>query len=246
MLTMIVRDIMTTNLVTIAPDDTLAHAASLLRQHRFHHLPVVRIQAHSAQENNQPSLSQRVLLFEGLLTSLDIDLVAAVDKQAGAGPRPWQERLVVEVMHRAVFRVTQTTSVAAATQILVERALNSLPVVEYMQDQDQQEGKAVLVGLLTRSDILMALARAMGAFQPGTQLDISLSVGSMVALSRTLQLADELHVAIRSIIAAPETDGMPHTATLRLGTINPAPLLIRLQQEGIQYSIGTPLAEGEV
>ncbi len=39
---MIVRDIMTTKLVTVAPDDTLAHAANVLRQYQFHHLPVVR------------------------------------------------------------------------------------------------------------------------------------------------------------------------------------------------------------
>ena len=39
---MIVRDIMTTHLVTVTPGDTLAHAATLLRQHQFHHLPVVR------------------------------------------------------------------------------------------------------------------------------------------------------------------------------------------------------------
>lgn len=38
---MIVRDMMTTQLVTVAPDDTLGHACNLLREHRFHHLPVV-------------------------------------------------------------------------------------------------------------------------------------------------------------------------------------------------------------
>ena len=39
---MIVREVMTTRLITVAPDDTLSHAANLLRQHQFHHLPVVR------------------------------------------------------------------------------------------------------------------------------------------------------------------------------------------------------------
>jgi CBS domain-containing protein len=34
---MIVHDIMTTKLITVAPDDTLAHAANLLRQYRFHY-----------------------------------------------------------------------------------------------------------------------------------------------------------------------------------------------------------------
>ena len=39
---MIVSEVMTTHLVTVLPDDSLSHAANLLRQHQFHHLPVVR------------------------------------------------------------------------------------------------------------------------------------------------------------------------------------------------------------
>ena len=39
---MIVSEVMATKLVTVTPNDTLSHAASLLRQHQFHHLPVVQ------------------------------------------------------------------------------------------------------------------------------------------------------------------------------------------------------------
>ena len=35
------------------------------------------------------------------------------------------------------------------------------------------------------------------------------------------------------------------TTTLRLGTINPAPLLARLQAAGIEYACVNPLMEGE-
>lgn len=248
---MIVSDIMTTQLVTVAPDDTLARAAALFRQHQFHHLPVTRSLPLPADMQGAQSIlrtsSKTVLQLEGLLTAQDVDMAAALDKP-GSGPpvgqRPWQERLVFEVMHRADIRVTPNTSVAAATQILVERGLNYLPVVEYVQVN--QENKTVLVGLLTRSDILLALSRAMGAFEPGMQLDVALPFGNMAPLTKTLQLATELHVSIRSVIAAPLKDGVPQVATLRLGTINPAPLLIRLQHEGIRYSFGAPLAEGEI
>ena len=84
---------------------------------------------------------------------------------------PWQERRVIEMMHRASIRVSPNTSVAAAAQILVERGLNCLPVVEYEHVGQSSEGQgneeetqAVLVGLLTRSDLLMALARSSGSF----------------------------------------------------------------------------------
>src|SRR6266496_4614258 len=161
---MIVREVMTTRLVTVTPDDTLSHAVSLLRQYQFHHLPVVRAGSkqagtHGTQRRTRDSLP----VLEGLLTSSDIDLAVAMgtERSRDALRRPWQERRVAEVMHPATMRVTPTTNVAAAAQILVERGLNYLPVVEYENVED--EAQTVLVGLLTRSDLLMALARSMGA-----------------------------------------------------------------------------------
>ncbi|HLG61564.1 MAG TPA: CBS domain-containing protein [Ktedonosporobacter sp.] len=241
---MIVRDIMTTKLVTVEPDDTLAHAASLLRQYRFHHLPVTRKVRLAVPQQEESHKAETVLQFEGVLTSHDIDMAAALAEKDGASIQPWQEKRVIEVMHRADLPVTPTTNVASAAQILVERGLNYLPVVEYRQVES--EHKAILVGFLTRSDLLMALSRAMGAFEPGMQLDIALPSGNMTALARVLALASELHMSIRSVMAAPLSGSVPTTATIRLGTINPAPLLLRLQEEGIHYSFGTSLAEGDI
>jgi len=47
-------------------------------------------------------------------------------------------------------------------------------------------------------------------------------------------------------MAVPLSEGVPSVATLRLGTINPAPLLVRLQEEGIRYSFGNPVSENDV
>src|SRR5215472_17230538 len=116
----VVSEIMTTKLITVTSDDTLSHAANLLRQYQFHHLPVVK--AWSASESPEPDKSSQKILptLEGLLTSQDIDMAAALGT-LGSGEvlqQPWQERRVVEVMHRATLRVTSNTSVAAAAQIM--------------------------------------------------------------------------------------------------------------------------------
>ncbi len=185
-----------------------------------------------------------LLLLEGLLTSQDIQLAAALGTQSSNDllHRPWQEQLVMEVMHRATVRVTPTTSVAAAAQILVERGLNCLPVVEY---EDSEQGtQTVLVGLLTRSDLLMALARSMGAFEPGMQLTIPLPQGDLTPLARTLLLASELHIPVRSVLAAPLENSTLQSATVRLGTINPTPLLVRLHEAGVKYALAEPESEG--
>ncbi len=240
---MIVSEIMTTKLITVTPDDTLSHAANLLRQYQFHHLPVVK--ASSASETLESDQASRRTLptFEGLLTSQDIDMAATLGTWSSGDVlhRPWQERRVAEVMHRAALRVTPNTSVAAAAQIMVERGINYLPVVEYERaeqasDESEDETRVILVGLLTRSDLLMALARSLGAFEPGMQLTIPLPMGDLTPLAQTLLLAAELHIQVRSVMAAPQKAGIPLAATIRLGTIHPTPLLVRLQEANIQYT----------
>jgi len=231
----IVQEIMSTKLTTVEPDDTLAHAANLFRQYSFHHLPVTR----RIYQTNGEGARVALATCEGLLYAQDINLAVAVAEGDEQGRQRWQERRVVEVMHSAAIRVTPTASVAAAAQLLVERGLNCLPVVEYKLVDS--ETRTILVGLLTRSDLLIALSRAMGAFEPGMQLDVALPHGDMAPLARTLVLAAELHVHIRSVLAAPQSNGTLSVATVRLGTINPTPLLLRLKAEGIQYSFGGPL-----
>ncbi len=81
-MTMIVREVMTTSLITVTPDDTLSHAANLLRQHQFHHLPVVRV-AHAPEAGKSRYTAPNVrLLLEGLLTSYDIDMAVELARQS--------------------------------------------------------------------------------------------------------------------------------------------------------------------
>src|SRR5438477_7570307 len=97
---MIVRDIMTTNIVTVQPDDTLAHAVGLLRQHRFHHLPVVRTVRVAGPQTTEYAVRHTRNVFEGLVTSQDIDLAIALARQESSSEvlhQPWQEQRVVEV-----------------------------------------------------------------------------------------------------------------------------------------------------
>jgi acetoin utilization protein AcuB len=245
-MTMIVRDIMVTKMITVEPDDTLSHAATVFRQYQFHHLPVVRRVDKNGELVSAFGTTNAFLLFEGLLTAEDIQLVVALARQSSSSESllsPWQERRVMEVMHHASIRVTPTTSISASAQLLVERNLNALPVVEYEMIKDVNQ--TVLVGLITRSDLLLALARSMGAFEPGMQLTIPLSLGDVTPLARTLLLSQELHVQVRSVLAAPLEGGMPHTATVRLGTINPTPLLVRLREEQIEYAFAEPIEGGE-
>jgi acetoin utilization protein AcuB len=282
---MIVSEVMITKLVLVGANATLSHAANLMREHQIHHLPVIQMPRSASfwfpgaildVDGREP---ETLPVLEGLLTSHDIDIAVAVDAENAGNRdhRPWPERHVAEAMHPAPISVGPTSSVAAAAQLLVERGINCLPVVEYIEVEkneqapestdlrnaeavppgvdeglagtpslsggqvtrdggtDKAEVRTVLVGLLTRSDLLMALARSMGAFQPGIEVHILLPDGDMTPLAKLLLVAAELHIQVRSILAGPLKGPVPYRAAVQLGTIHPAPLLLRLQKAGIRY-----------
>ena len=240
---MIVRDIMTTHLVTVTPGDTLAHAATLLRQHQFHHLPVVKVLKAPAHEGVTYT-QQTAYEFAGLLTAHDFDLTpehARHDSSSDILSRAWPERRVAEVMDRSPVCVMSTASVGSAAQLFIERRLSCLPVIQYAQEE--QTIRTLLVGVITHSDLLCAFARVMGAFEPGMPLHIPLPEGNVTPLMQTMTILQYLHVSIISILVAPSTGNTLDNATLRLRTINPVPLFQHLKAAGVTYS--SPLEESE-
>lgn len=98
---MIVSEVMTTHLVTVTPDDSLSHAANLLRQHQFHHLPVVKAVQGLKLIGQQYTTQSSWPALEGLVTSHDIDLAATLGAENSQtnDQHPWQERRVAEVMN---------------------------------------------------------------------------------------------------------------------------------------------------
>lgn len=247
---MIIKEIMTTKLVLVAPEDTLSHAANLLRQHQFHHLPVARMPEKSYRWfpgevfDTQKHTNDALPVLEGLLTSEDIDIAVAISDEHPDDARypRWQERQVVEVMHPMPLTITPTTNAAFAARILVERGLNCLPVVEFSESENTeqqpeagQKARPVLIGLMTRSDLLMAMSRALGTTEPGIDIIIPLPAGNMRPLADLLKIATELHIQVHNVIAAPLEGNVPQRATVHIGTIYPAPLLVRLRAANIQY-----------
>jgi acetoin utilization protein AcuB len=66
---MIVENVMSTRLITVQPDETIGHAAQLLRHHRIHQIPVVRMRTNT---------SDLRLIWQGLVTDEDIERAAAL------------------------------------------------------------------------------------------------------------------------------------------------------------------------
>jgi acetoin utilization protein AcuB len=128
-----VRDLMSRNVVTVAPDASCHDAITLMVRDRIRHLPVV--DADGGLRGIVTDRDLRHQLFEpGLFSAM------------GAAP---VERLlsaveVREIMSAPVVSVAPDTRLDEAVRVMFERKLGSLPVVEHDR----------LVGILTETDVL--------------------------------------------------------------------------------------------
>lgn len=133
-----VRDIMSTDVVTLTEDETLAHAKRCMDRGRIRHLPVVR---------------DRKLV--GLVTHRDL-LAASFSIFAEVEPaeqrRVFVTILVAEAMHRDVVTIGPDASVAEAARTLLDNKWGCLPAVD--DDGD-------LLGIVTEADFLRLTVRLL-------------------------------------------------------------------------------------
>lgn len=138
-----VRAIMRTDLVTVTPEDHLGTALARMADRDVHRLPVVQEQSGD-------------VLLVGIISDRDLRL-AADSPFTGHDP----EQIAESLRHLSVGSVMTSdpelqvvfpsTPVSEAARIMIEGSLGGLPVVE------QEHGRRFLVGLVTRTDLLLHL-----------------------------------------------------------------------------------------
>jgi CBS domain-containing membrane protein len=132
----LVRDIMTREVVTLYEEDSLTGVAEGMQRFRFRHLPVVDDNA-----------------LVGLITHRDLLRVAASSLEPGneqKTQRLQQGVFARDVMRRDVITVGEETTLAEAGQLLWDKKLGCLPVV----DADQK-----LLGIVTEADFVKLAVR---------------------------------------------------------------------------------------
>ena len=144
-------DVMSRDLVTVAPDADLAEIADLFRRHRFTALPVVGV------ENR----------FFGVIFQLHlIDRAHADALRLDRGFGPAMRRLIerdrarpvraADIMGVAGPRAMPETPLAALLPMMADGAVDAVPVLN----------RGRLVGIVTRTDLIAALARS--SLKPAT------------------------------------------------------------------------------
>ena len=126
-----VGELMSSEVVTLTEDETLAHAQACMARGRIRHLPVLR--------DGQ---------LVGLVTHRDL-LAASfsifADVRANEQRRVFVRVSVAELMHRDVVTVQADLEVAEAARLLLENKFGCLPVVS---------DRGMLLGIVTEADFL--------------------------------------------------------------------------------------------
>jgi CBS domain-containing protein len=133
-----VRDIMTSPAIVITPDTSVPIASALMKEHGIRHLPVV--------ENGR---------LVGIVSRGDLR-EASISASANADTYEFNfllNRLTVgRLMTRKVLTTTADAPVVHAAELMTERKIAGLPVVE---------PDGFVVGIVTESDLLKLLVRKL-------------------------------------------------------------------------------------
>jgi CBS domain-containing membrane protein len=133
---LLVRDVMSRDVVTIARNQVLVVADDVMRLGRIRHLPVL-----DDDGNVVGVVSQRDLFHSGL--------VKALGYGARAKERVLETLAVKEAMTTEVVTTTPNTPLRQAAELMLKHKVGCLPVLD--------EGK--LTGILTESDFVALAAR---------------------------------------------------------------------------------------
>jgi CBS domain-containing protein len=144
-----VRDLMTTNVLTIGPEAPIRDVAAMLVEHRISGLPVCDIEGHVVGIVSEGDILYKEHDPREARTGGPLGWI--VDGSPNfAGYRKAAALTSGKAMTSPAITITPGATVAEAARVMSERGVNRLPVVD--------EGR--LVGIVTRTDLVRAFVRS--------------------------------------------------------------------------------------
>ncbi len=165
---MFVRDRMSTPAITISPETPFPDALQLMKEHKFHRLPVV----------------DRDGVLVGIVSESDL---------LHASPSPasslsvWEMNYLLaklkisQLMTTKVVTVGPEMPIEIAARTLVEHSIGGMPVVDAARH---------VVGVITETDIFKAFVEMLGTGQPGIRLMLRVPNGKGVIAKLATAIAD--------------------------------------------------------
>jgi CBS domain-containing protein len=155
---MLVKDVMTKYVITLATDNTLREASEKLVSKNISGVPVIdknnKVIGILSEADILRFLKVRYTMPNIVFLPTPFDLIeipfrqAITFAEAELTLKDISNKKVKEVMSKNVVVISSEESIERAAEIMIEKRVNRLPVVENEK----------LVGIITRGDIIRALA----------------------------------------------------------------------------------------
>ena len=151
-----VRDLMTTEVPTLRPDDTIKKAATRLALENMSGAPIVDNTNHLLGFVSENDILTVIMKYQSRLENniggdslLDysMDSLAESDDNLKKASEEISNIEMSSIMVRSVMTTTPDASIMEVLRIMLRLGINRIPVLE----------KGVLVGIISRGDIIFAL-----------------------------------------------------------------------------------------
>lgn len=206
---MFVKDFMTPDPVTVAPENSLSDAFALLKEHNIRRLPVV--------SNGK---------LVGIVT--ENDLLKASPSEATT-LSVWEMHYllsrmkIADIMETDLVTVEEDAPLEKAAVLMKENDVAGLPVLN-------KSGE--LVGIITESDIFDALIDVMGLGEKGTRITVELEnkPGTLLDVVRVIK---DFELNIISVATFHGRSPDKREVVIRVSTTEPEELVNALSERGI-------------
>lgn len=215
---MLVRDRMTTPVVTVQPKTPIYEALALMKEKRIRRLPVVK--------------GQRLA---GIVTWTDLMRASpspATTLTVWEIPYLLMKTPVAQVMTRDPITIAPTATIEEAALLMRQYKIGGLPVAE----------QHALVGIITESDLFDALIALMGLHRGGARLTVQ-PADRADGLEEIVRTIRECGVQIQSLAAYP-VDGSGHVV-VRVASPYPLHVIQALEERGSKIIHFAPLPDAE-
>ena len=207
-----IRDVMTKNPITVDSETLVLDAQKIMKENNIRRLPVVD-KGKLVGIVTQHDLLQASPSPATSLSIHELNYLLAKMK-------------VKEVMKRNPFTLTPDTPFEEALRIGQDKKIGSFPVME----------KGKLIGIITESDAVRFMTRALGLREEGSRVTIEGLGGKFGDLEKIIAIANQHQTIILSMISLPRPDKKDWMIVLRLKTTDPDPMVRDFKKAGFNVT----------
>ena len=213
---MLVRDVMTRNVISMPSSATLTEARDVMKEHGIHHLPVVDDNGRLVGMVDWDRLEEFFYTRFNPSASIRWQLLWLVSKTR-----------LKDIMKRDVLTIGPNEMVERALAILESRQLGALPVVEHGN----------LVGILTTTDLFNTIIRQVFTLDKSGQGIVVYEAGDSKSVERVISCINELGVEIKRLATIALSGGKRSDLLLQLDAGYANQVVRKLQALGFRVGI---------